>query len=56
MNSQYELILKMMNQRFDRLEEKVDGLQCYKWRMTGFSAAIVFVFSIIGFLVQYILR
>jgi ABC-type uncharacterized transport system fused permease/ATPase subunit len=56
MNSQYELILKMMNQRFDRLEEKVDCLQSYKWRMTGFSAAIVFVFSVVSFLIQYILR
>lgn len=49
---QYDLIIKMLNERFDRLEFKVDDLQKYKWRGVGFSAGIVAVFSLIGLLAQ----
>ena len=63
MNGQYDLIIRMMDKRFDKLEVKVDEkfdcmskdvrrLENFKWRVIGFSAGVVAVFSAVGFLIN----
>jgi tetrahydromethanopterin S-methyltransferase subunit G len=57
--SQYELIIKMLNDRFDRLENKLDStdkkvekIRQQSIRRIGFSAGVVAVFSVVGFVLQ----
>lgn len=52
--NQYEILIKMLCDRFDRLESKVDDLNNYKSKTIGFSVAIVGLFSILGFFAQLI--
>jgi hypothetical protein len=49
-------VIEMINSRFDRLENKVDNLCNFQWKLIGFSSAVVSVISIIGWALSHLPR
>jgi len=42
--------IKRSDERFDKIESKIDKLGNFKWKIIGFSICTVFLFSLIGML------
>jgi len=53
---QLSTILEMINARFDRLEKKVDTLENFKWKVIGFSSCTLFFGTILGWMIQAIIK
>jgi len=44
-------VVAMLNARFDRLEDKVDNLCNFQWKLIGFSSAVVAIVSIVAWFI-----
>lgn len=52
MNEAEKILWDQLHKRFDKIEEKLDNLTAWKWKITGGAALVSALVSFLGWLIK----